>query len=225
MPELPQPESDEPPQPESDGNTAVKPTSDAPREHGFAPQDLTDGRRVGEYATRYPDKVAKRSIRVEAVYLAVTLAMAPLGMFLTFTRAVPFELEPAIYDVVAHYAYSLFGGLLGGCLFSVKWLYHSVAHGTWHQDRRLWRLFTPYLSAGLAFSVVVLIESGLLAVLNPDFFRDGRSVVGLTFLIGYFSDSVVAKLAELARNLFGDSRSTSKKSVEESNTSTNSQER
>ncbi|WP_143086726.1 hypothetical protein [Lentzea flaviverrucosa] len=184
-------------------------------EHGFAPQDLTDGRQPGQYLSRYQDKIARRSIAVESIYVAVILTAAPIGMLIVVTRSLTLGLDEAVFKTIAHYAYAWLGGMLGGCLFSVKWLYHSVAHGTWHQDRRLWRLFTPHLSAGLAFAVVLLIESGLLAVLNAAFFKDGRTVVGLAFLVGYFSDSVVAKLAELARNLFGDSRGVAKKEGDE----------
>jgi hypothetical protein len=182
------------------------PTKRGQREHGFAPQDLTDGRAVGEYLSRYENRIARRGIAFEAVYVGALLILAPICMVVVFFQWIRFDLPTTRYEVFAHYSYAWLGGMLGGTLFSVKWLYHSVAHGTWHQDRRLWRLFTPHLSAGLAFSVVVLMESGILAIFDAKTLADARAVVGMTFLVGYFSDSVVAKLAEIARNLFGDSK-------------------
>ena len=39
-------------------------------------------------------------------------------------------------------------GSVGGTIFAIKWLVHSVANGLWHQDRFLWRVFVP-LTGGI----------------------------------------------------------------------------
>ncbi len=80
-------------------------------------------------------------------------------------------------------------------------------------DRRLWRFFTPHISGGLAFAVVALISSGLVRVFDPHAIESSALVLGVAFLVGYFSDSTAAKLAEIADTIFGANRSTQKKDV------------
>jgi hypothetical protein len=88
-------------------------------------------------------------------------------------------------------------------LFTIKWLYHSVAKGGWHIERRLWRVFTPHVSGALACMVVVLISGGIFPVLNAHSVDSLGGVVGISFLVGYFSDHAIAKLTEVAETLFG----------------------
>jgi hypothetical protein len=92
----------------------------------------------------------------------------------------------------------------------IKWLYHSVARGSWHLDRRLWRIFTPHISGGLSFFVLALISSGALRIFDRKATESFALVVGLGFLVGYFSDSAIAKLTELAETLFGTIRAKEK---------------
>ena len=92
---------------------------------------------------------------------------------------------------------------MGGTIFAIKWLYHSVARGIWHEDRRLWRLWTPWISLGLAFVFWALMSSGLLKIFNPAAMSSELTTLSLGFLIGYFSDAATAKLAEVANTLFG----------------------
>jgi hypothetical protein len=91
--------------------------------------------------------------------------------------------------------------MLGSVLFGGKFLYHVVARGYWHQDRRLWRVLSPILSASLAFIVAAVIESGMLGLA----FRTGThaSCVALGFLSGYFADKALAKMTEIADVVFG----------------------
>lgn len=175
--------------------------------------DPKDGKRVGEYASRYSPS-PRCSIRIEAIYLVFLFFLAPLLLFLFWT-AWPnsyLALSAERYATLARGAYVAIGGLMGGTLFGMKWLYHSVARGLWHEDRRLWRLLTPLISAALAFAIGILISSNLFGALDPKAIDSGSGAFSLGFLVGYFSDSALAKLAEIAESLFGVSERHSRRS-------------
>ena len=171
---------------------------------GFAPADPTDGRVPGEWESRYPPAAA-RHIRLEATYLAVLLATSVAGLlFLWYYIDRPLlGLSAQRYCTLCRYAFAWLSGLMGGTLFSLKWLYHSTARNLWNQDRRLWRFATPHLSSALAFLCICLIRSGLFTILNPDAPQRLSVVVAVGFLTGYFSDTALAKFAEIAYTLFG----------------------
>ena len=173
----------------------------------FAPSDPLDGRPPLDWESKY-DKRAKIAIRCEACYLGVLLAIVPVGMLVVWLegpRAWLF-IPSAKYPTFSRFSISWLSGTLGGTLFAVKWLYHSVARRIWHLDRRLWRLFTPHISGGLSFSVFALVTSGILRVFDRTALHSMPAIVGVGFLVGYFSDSAVAKLSEVAETLFGASR-------------------
>lgn len=71
-------------------------------------------------------------------------------------------------------------------------------------------MFTPHISGGLAFAVTALIASGVFRIFDLKAMDSHPGVVGLGFLVGYFSDSAIAKLYEVAETLFGTSRSREK---------------
>jgi hypothetical protein len=173
----------------------------------FAPVDPTDGRELLEWRSRY-SKDAKKSIRGEAIYLASLLLFTPLFIVILWLEYPKgwFALPDRKYEPILKYGLAWLSGVLGGTLFDVKWLYHSVARQLWHLDRRLWRVFTPHISGGLAFAVVALISSGMLRILDSQAVESYSLVVGIGFMVGYFSDSAIAKLAEIAETLFGVSR-------------------
>jgi hypothetical protein len=173
---------------------------------GFAPRDLTDGRAIGDFRTRYTARAARWGIGIEAAYLAAVFVAVPVLLTLIYVRVYSFGLGSDQFAVVSRYSYAWLGGTLGGTLFSIKWLYHTVAHGSWNEDRRLWRLFTPHVSAGLAFAVAVLLDSHVLTILDSRVIGDARTVIGVSFLVGYFSDSAIARLADVAKNIFGSSK-------------------
>ena len=99
------------------------------------------------------------------------------------------------------FAYFFIGGMLGGTLFGIKYLYKVVARGRWNLDRRLWRIFSPFISGGLALAIGTLIDSGIfgVAVKSPT----ASSYLSLGFISGYFADNALAKMQELAETLFG----------------------
>lgn len=183
-----------------DGN----PTA-AHEEVDFAPFDPTDGREEEEWGSRYTDRRAIIQISLEAIYVGVLLGAFAFALLLVWigTPQTWLGVNDARYETFHTYADAWLAGALGGTLFSIKWLYHSVARGIWHVDRLLWRLFIPHLSGAFAFSFIALITSGIFEVLNRDLLRSSPAAVGLGFLLGYFSDFTVARLYRIARDLFG----------------------
>lgn len=170
----------------------------------WAPSDPLDGRALGEWESRYKP-IARTGIRIETSYLVVLLFLPPLFLLLFWLKWPNqyLALQPARYALLCRGVYITCGGLLGGTLFAMKWLYHSVAKGMWHEDRRLWRLLSPVISAGLSFAIGLIIASDLFDALSPNSISTTSGAFAVGFLVGYFSDSALAKLAEVARSLFG----------------------
>lgn len=165
----------------------------------FAPIDPTDGRKPGEWVSRYP-KEAKRKIKFEAIYLGLILFLIPVVLILfLILKDCPFFVDP----VIRKYSFAWLGGSFGGVLFSLKWLYHSVAKYIWNEDRRLWRLFTPHLSGGFSFAMVTLISSNLINIFDAEALSKLSTIFGIGFLTGYFSDYAIGKLSEVSKTLFG----------------------
>jgi hypothetical protein len=183
----------------------------APDPAAFAPADPTDNRAPLDWQSKYP-REARRQMWIEGSYLAGLLVSVPLLLIVLWLE-VPktwLGLSREKYAAVLKYGVAWLGGLLGGTLFSLKWLYHSIARQIWHVDRRPWRVFTPHISAGLAFAVVALISSGLFRIFDRGATNARPLVLGVAFLVGYFSDSAIAKLSEIAETLFGASRAKEK---------------
>lgn len=165
----------------------------------FAPADYTDGRAPLEWETKYP-KEAHKKIRCEAWYIAIIFAISVGVIFYLLF------ISNNISEGKQHWMgciYAWLGGTVGGTLFSIKWLYHSVAKRLWHQDRFLWRIFSPHLSGAIAFFTILITGSGLLKILNKELIENHLAVLGFSFLAGYFSDKALAKLSEIADTLFG----------------------
>jgi len=181
---------------------------------GFGQSDPTDGREPLDWASKYSDPIARREIRREALYLAVLLFAAPPAMLALWLRW-PQQwtgLSDYQYLVVLKFALAWIAGMLGGVLYDLKWLYHVVARQRWHLDRRLWRVFAPHISGTLSFGVIALVESNIVRLFDRAITSRSVTVVGAAFLVGYFSDSAIAKLTEVAETLFGTSRSREKHS-------------
>lgn len=166
---------------------------------GFAPGDLTDGRKPWEWRSRWP-REARKMMLPERIALGVLLVLGVAGFLVGYDNSVARAPDSFLWSLLAIWG----AGLTGGTSFAVKWFYHVVAKGLWNADRRDWRFFTPFVSSVLA-SVVTL------ALLGDSFFaktiEDVRPLVVkaslCAFLAGYFSDSAYAKLAEISRVIFG----------------------
>jgi hypothetical protein len=174
-------------------------------ESGFAPEDLTDGRRPGEWQSRYEPE-AWKFIRREAAYLVVFMVMALVMILLVWLRRPQSLLHLSAADtrVFSRYAFAGLSGALGGVLFAMKWLYHTVAKQEWHLDRRPWRYLTPLISGGLAFFTVAIVQS--VSAFDPAVVSTNARTTAFGFLIGFFSDNALAKLAEIAETLLGRTR-------------------
>lgn len=183
--------------------------NEQPKVAAFGQADPTDNRELGDWRTKYSDPEARRGIRLEAIYLAVLLLLVPVAMLVLWLGYPKnwLRLTDGKYEILLRYGLAWLAGVLGGTLYDAKWLYHTVARQLWHLDRRIWRLFTPHISGGLAFVVISLVASGLLKIFDSHAVESNAMVVGVGFLVGYFSDSAIAKLAEIAETLFGTSRS------------------
>jgi hypothetical protein len=182
----------------------------AAREHSVppGPEDEVindDERERFNWKSRYPEEALKR-IRLEAAYVLAILALSMAGLLFTW--------RGDVYDIFScgcascrsetfnRYSYLFFSGMLGGALFGLKYLYKVVARGWWNLDRGLWRISSPWLSAGLAFAAGALAHAGLFGF-DVNHSRGGASFVSLGFIAGYFADSASRKMQEIADILFG----------------------
>jgi hypothetical protein len=168
----------------------------------FAPGDLTDGRRPGEWRSRY-EAAAWKHIWVEASYLLAIMVVTLALLLLTWLKyfQAMWHLTPEDATTFGRYMFCWLGGTLGGTLFAMKWHYHSVAKLLWHLDRRLWRYLTPHISGGLAFASLAVIQS--FGGSGSGFPATNARALAVGFLIGFFSDNALAKLAEIAETLLG----------------------
>lgn len=172
---------------------------------------LTDGRPPGCYKSIYPLSVWIQIV-VEFVYL-IAIEIACLGALLELTLYAErmqkagffFDLlgpYPASAPIVAYLSIGL-SGACGGCTFSLKWLYHSVAKMQWHRDRAVWRFVVPISSAFLALFSGLMIISGLVPFLARAPLTIPATGAAYGFFVGVFSDNVLAALQKLANNIFG----------------------
>lgn len=164
----------------------------------------TDERRRFEWRSRWDDD-AKKQICVDAVLVGAVLIVALVAIFLTW-RGFIFSLladgcSTCSRVTFNRYAYFFLGGLLGGTLFAVKYLYKVVARGFWHVDRRLWRIFTPLVAGGLGLAIGAMIDSGILGLTTK--VSAGPAYFSVGFIAGYFADSALAKMQEVADIVFG----------------------
>lgn len=171
----------------------------------FAPSDLVDGREPGDWKTRYPDKEARNAIVIEAIYGVFWLFFCPTIFLVIWLKCYNINgfLTDSQCDTICRYALAWFGGLFGGNIFALKWLYHSVAHAIWNKDRRLWRLLTPHLSGAIAFAFICMIDSQIILIFDANSMKDAPIIISLAFMVGYFSDTALAKMSEIAMSLFG----------------------
>lgn len=163
----------------------------------------TDGRKPYDWQSKYPQE-ARAEMRIEAIYIGIILIVSLLGLLLNWcgvfrcfigidsTKGVAFE------GIVLYF----FSGLLGGTIFGIKYFYRVVARGYWTQDRKYWRIFSPWISACVALVVGGMAVSGYINAAQTPSTATGLCV---GFIAGYFADEAVGKMSEVAAALFGSS--------------------
>lgn len=164
--------------------------------------DPTDGREKHSWKSHYPDE-AKKQIRCESIYLAGMFVLSfvlILSVWHGALAAVFSSLTPDRVTVFRKYAFYSVAGMLGGSVFGIKFFYRVVARGYWHQDRRIWRVMSPFLGMGLAFIVGSMLECG---VLRLEKLASTPGIVSIGFLVGYCADTASAKMIDVANALFG----------------------
>jgi len=165
--------------------------------------DSTDGRRVCEWQSRYPVE-AKKEMFWESV---LVLCLFFFALFLIFATWRGWLAELCVIpakDLIAFnkYAYYSFSGFLGGLVFGMKYLYRVIARGYWHQDRKAWRIMSPFIALSVAFIVGNLIDASIINANKP---LITPAIVSIGFLSGYFADEAVGKMYEIASVIFGKS--------------------
>lgn len=166
---------------------------------GFAPNQPTDGREEGHWKTRY-DRDANKKILIESIYLGFLLVIWIVLIGISFYKySIIYKSDQTFTRLLLAWI----GGSLGGTLYSIKWLYHSVAKNIWNIDRRLWRIFTPHISGALGLVFIFLLYQD--SISNNEFIADLTKfkAVSIGFLVGYFSDNALGKLSEVANAFFG----------------------
>ena len=192
-------------------NTETSDRGDSKSE-GFAPYDYTDGRQKLDWQRAYPPEAVK-CIRWEAFYLAIWSILYLAAVFYIIHESSgtlgisesPASPPKGSQDSIIFLACigAWIGGSLGGFSFGIKWMYHTVAKKTWHEDRRLWRLFSPHLSGVVSLFMVLLAASGVFQMFDKALILRPIWTMSFSFLVGYFSDKALAKMAEVADTLFG----------------------
>lgn len=145
----------------------------------------------------------RAQIKFEFAYLVLLLLLAIAALI--SVRRYGDALGLTRLDAVL--AYALVGGFLGGWVYDTKWFYRVTARGKsdqykflWQSHKFYWRVFTPFLSCLVAFATFMLLTSDAVpfAVKNRD---SGRLGFAVCFLLGYFSDLVLSRLAAWAENM------------------------
>lgn len=163
----------------------------------------TDGRKPYEWQSKYP-KEARDEMLGESIYIGVVLVVSFLGLFLNWSGVFSCFLKEDPTSVVAFEGILLyfFSGLMGGTIFGIKYFYRVVARGYWTQDRKYWRVFSPWISACVALVVGCMVVSGYINAAQTPSTAAG---VCVGFISGYFADEAVGKMSEVATALFGSS--------------------
>jgi hypothetical protein len=171
--------------------------------------DYTDGRAPYDWPSKFPEE-ARKYIYREALILAIILAIliCVTSVALAFSGCPCLVAFPALGPNVSanidpRMIALFFSGAVGGTTFSIKWLIHAVARGSWHLDRQLWRLFVPLVGGVYACAVLTLLDSGMILGRAGDVSRGIASAASMGFLIGYFSDGVSGLLTNIANAVFG----------------------
>ncbi|MGR3571645.1 hypothetical protein [Brevirhabdus sp.] len=174
--------------------------------------DYDDGRDTGDWKSRYQRR-AWCQIAAEFLLLFSYLIVANYFLIEAVTeKSAEFTKEGFIYNSLfgvyvaeeeAKWIALALAGFVGGAVFDLKWMYHSVAKGIWNIDRCLWRIIVPFNSSMVSLFTGLLFASGSIPFLKNESFDDYYVLLGFGFVFGYFSDNILAALQNLAKKTFG----------------------
>jgi len=186
----------------------TKQNSNAEQANQTREQLNTDTRKPYDWKSRWCGESSKK-IREESIIIGIVLFLS-VALTILVWRGTAFDIigykcSGCLRRSFDSFAYLFLGGLLGGTLYGLKYLYKVVARGYWHMDRRLWRIFSPWLSACVALAFGLLFDSGIIGLSFSVDTASGYFSIG--FLTGYFADRAIAKMSEVAETLFGPSES------------------
>jgi len=105
--------------------------------------------------------------------------------------------------IAKYLIYFATGGLLGGSIYGMKYFYRVIARRYWTQDRRYWRILSPFISMAIAFVIGCMIYAGILNSGKPDSGFKNSWGVAFGFFAGYFADEAVGKMYDIATMIFG----------------------
>ena len=175
----------------------------------------TDGRKQYDWESKYPE-CAQKEMKKEAIYIAIILIIAfSLLIFIVgglidkVGNLIGLESKKtaSLEGVIIYF----FSGLLGGTIFGLKYFYRVVSRGYWSQDRKYWRIFSPWISACVAFVVGCMVLSGYINATQTQSFA---AEICVGFITGYFADEAVGKMSEVATALFGSNSKTDPNKVD-----------
>lgn len=145
-------------------------------------------------------KNGTEQIKFEFWFLIITFFLACY-----FAHLIQFQLELRYSDKVA--LCSLLGGFFGGWVYDAKWFYRVTARGKnnqldfiWESHKFYWRLFIPFLASLVAFCTYTILSPD---TLEAGIKGHGRAKIAFSicFILGYFSDLVLSRLAAWAEKL------------------------
>lgn len=178
----------------------------APQKATWNPGDPTDGKQKYQFESAYP-LGCRIQIFCEALYLTVLMVIGAYLIMWYVSRNFPLLIVEVRADQLSKAAHDLLAfpiaGLMGGTMFGLKWQYRVSARGWWHQDRRVWRICSPWLSAALAMMIGITIDGGLLGLsISHGAPNPSSTLLSIGFVTGYFADSALAKLQDIASVVF-----------------------
>lgn len=177
----------------NDSNTQSTANGEKPLPH--------DDHDLWEWKSKY-DEAAWKGIRKEAIYLGILFFLSMAVLFLVimghlYTWYTDLSrVTPVSLSIFQHAALCVCMGFLGGLIYDIKIFYKALAQGRWHEDRRLWRIATPWVSMALTIVVASMMAEDV-------FSTNAFLPVVIGFFAGYFSESAIGKLYAIAQLLFG----------------------
>ena len=143
----------------------------------------------------------KNQIIFEFFYLIALLLVASYFLFWIQFNPNFMEYKNKVF------VFAILGGFFGGWVYDAKWFYRVTARGKsdqsnylWQPHKFYWRVLTPFLSCIVAFVTYLLISSGMfpLELKNA---TAASTAFSMCFILGYFSDLVLSRLAAWAEKV------------------------